>query len=288
MTEQGKAPTRLLIIGCGDIGGGVAEHFVQRGWQVQGLRRNTALLPFGVAGLSADLSKRESVGKLGKLGADYVLFTLTPAAYTAEGYRVIFEEAVAQILTQLERPARLFFVSSSGVYDQSGHEWVDEDSATTPSRFSGQSLLAGEQRVKAFGCPHSIVRFTGIYGPGRVQMLSKVVAGECAPEHPVHYTNRIHRDDCVGFLCHLIDKADRGEPLHDCYLGSDDTPSSIQEVQHWLAEQLGVAYRQEGAPVARTGSKRCDNRRLRESGYTLLHPDYRSGFRGVVEEFRGR
>lgn len=285
MSEQQNKTKRLLIVGCGDIGGGVAEHFLGQGWQVSGLRRNIERLPPGVAGLSADLAKRDSLAKLGTLCADYVLFTLTPAAYTAEGYRVIFEEALAQLLAQLECPARLFFVSSSGVYDQSGHEWVDEDSATTPSRFSGKSLLAGEQLLKASGCPRSIIRFTGIYGPGRLQMLSKVVAGECAPERPLHYTNRIHRDDCVGFLCHLIDKADAGEPLHECYLGSDDTPSSIQEVQHWLAEQLGVAYRQEGAPVARTGSKRCDNRRLRESGYSLLHPDYRSGFREVVEEF---
>ena len=55
---------RLLIVGCGDIGSGVAEHFLQRGWQVQGLRRQTDKLPEGVSGIAADLSDPESLAAL--------------------------------------------------------------------------------------------------------------------------------------------------------------------------------------------------------------------------------
>ncbi|WP_372862676.1 NAD(P)H-binding protein [Spongiibacter sp.] len=280
------ATKKLLIIGCGDIGGGVASHYVAKGWQVQGLRRDISKLPPGVEGLAADLGDADSIRALGPLQADYVLMTLTPMSYRPEGYRKIFEEALATVMAGLQAPQHLLFVSSSGVYDQSGHDWVDEDSATEPSRFSGQSILKAEQSIAASAWPHSIVRFAGIYGPGRLQMIGKVRRGECVPDEPLHYSNRIHRDDCVGFLCHLIDRVAAGEPVEKCYLGVDDMPVAIQQVQRWLAEQLGVAYRQEGEPIARTGSKRCSNRRLRDSGYQLRHPDYRSGFAELLEEFK--
>ncbi len=275
---------RLLIVGCGDIGGGVASHYLARGWQVQGLRRDISKLPPGVEGLAADLSDADSIRALGPLQADYVVMTLTPLSYKPEGYRKIFEEALATVMAGLQAPQHLLFVSSSGVYDQSGHEWVDEDSATEPSRFSGQSILKAEQRIAASAWPHSIVRFAGIYGPGRLQMITKVRGGECVPDEPLHYSNRIHRDDCVGFLCHLIDRVEAGDSVENCYLGVDDMPVAIQQVQRWLAEQLGVPYRQSGEPIARTGSKRCSNRRLRDSGYALRHPDYRSGFAELLKE----
>ncbi|WP_417765253.1 SDR family oxidoreductase [Spongiibacter tropicus] len=278
---------RLLIVGCGDIGSGVAEHFLQRGWQVQGLRRQTDKLPEGVSGIAADLSDPESLAALPPLSADYVLMTLTPASYTEDGYQRIFERAMSALLAAISpAPKRLLFVSSSGVYGQREHEWVDEDSPTEPPRFAGKSLLRGEQLALGSGTPCSVVRFTGIYGPGRFQMLKKVHNGECAPTEPLHYSNRIHRDDCVGFLCHLLERADAGEALEACYLASDDEPVAIQEVQRWLADQLDVPYEQGGAPIARTGSKRCANRRLRESGYELRYPNYQKGFATVLEGFR--
>ena len=274
---------RLLIVGCGDIGGGVARHFLQRGWQVQGLRRQTDKLPESVGGIAVDLSDPESLATLPMLSADYVLMTLTPASYTEDGYQRIFEHATAALLAALSpAPKRLLFVSSSGVYGQREHEWVDEESPTEPPRFAGKSLLRGEQLALGSGIPCSVVRFTGIYGPGRFQMLKKVQAGECAPTEPLHYSNRIHRDDCVGFLCHLLERAEAGEALDACYLASDDEPAPIQEVQCWLADQLGVPYEQGGAPIARTGSKRCANRRLHESGYELRYPNYRQGFTPIL------
>ncbi|MGJ8687628.1 MAG: NAD(P)H-binding protein [Spongiibacteraceae bacterium] len=279
MIEQKK----LLIIGCGDIGNGVAELLMARGWQVQGLRRNTAALAAGVLPLQADVCDADSVAALGTLSADYVLFTLTPAANSEEGYRQVFEQGVQRVLAALSPDVkRLFFVSSSGVYDQSGHDWIDESSETAPSRFSGRALLRGEQLLAASPWPSSVVRFTGIYGPGREQMLNKVIAGECAPELPVHYTNRIHRDDCVGFLTHLILRAEAGDELADCYLGSDDEPTTIQQVQSHLADALAVKYVCAGTAIQRTGSKRCRNDLLKASGYQLQYPTYREGFASVV------
>ncbi|GAB3369694.1 SDR family oxidoreductase [Spongiibacter taiwanensis] len=280
------ATKSLLIVGCGDIGAGLAGHFLGEGWRVMGLRRHAENLPAGVEPLQADISSAESVVKLGKLRADYVVMTLTPQNYRPEGYEAIFEQGLDHILNALEPPKLLLFVSSTGVYDQHDHSWINEDSPTLPNRFSGKSLLAAEQRIAQTGWPSSIIRFGGIYGPGRLQMINKVLEGECAPPEPLHYTNRIHRDDCVGFIVHLLALANAGHRLESCYLGVDDEPASIQDVQRWLAELLRVTYRADGEVVKRTGSKRCSNRRLRDSGYELKYPTYREGFLSVISDRR--
>lgn len=283
---------RLLIIGCGDIGGGVAAHFLGQGWEVTGLRRDISQLPEGVRGVAADLGSEASMAACPSLEADYVLLTLTPAAYHEPGYRAVFEQGLERVLAKLAAPPKgMLFVSSTGVYDQRDHQWIDEESAAEPLRFSGRVLLEAEQRVAReaglAGFAHSVIRFGGIYGPGREQMLNKVRAGQCAPAEPLHYTNRIHRDDCVGFLCQLLEMAEAGQRWQRCYLGVDSEPASIQEVQAWVADLLGIAYRCEGEPVTRTGSKRCKNQRLLDSGYSLKYPSYRQGFQHMLSGLTG-
>ncbi|WP_269618934.1 SDR family oxidoreductase [Zhongshania sp. BJYM1] len=282
MTEQKS----LLIVGCGDLGNGLAEIYLAQGWQVLGMRRNTEKLLSGITALAADVCDRHSLEKLGPLRADYLVITLTPARGGAEGYRAVFEGGLKNVLAAMsEAPRLVLFVSSTGVYAQANNEWIDEQSATEPDRFSGQSLLRAEHAVSATGWAHSNIRFGGIYGSGRLHMISKVLDGDCAPIEPIHYTNRIHRDDCVGFLSHLIDKAETGDTIENCYLGVDDEPACIQDVQAWLADKLGVVYASKGEGVTRTGSKRCSNKRLRESGYQLKYPTFREGFVPVIEDW---
>ena len=283
MSEQPS----LLIVGCGDIGNGLAEIYLARGWRVQGLRRNVEKLGAGILPLAADVCDQHNVENLGPLRADYLVITLTPAGGSAEGYRAVFEDGLNRILAAMATPPQVvLFVSSTGVYAQANNEWIDEQSPTEPDRYSGQNLLRAERAVAATGWPYSNIRFGGIYGTGRLQMLNKVIEGDCAPTEPVHYTNRIHRDDCVGFLSHLIDKVASGDNIENCYLGVDDEPASIQDVQAWLAAELGVAYASKGQPIARTGSKRCVNTRLRESGYQMKYPTFRQGFLPVLAEWK--
>ena len=123
----------------------------------------------------------------------------------------------------------------------------------------------------------TVVRFSGIYGPGRNHLINSVRDGIIAQQTPLHYSNRIHRDDCAGVLAHLISKITRDELLEQIYLASDLRPTPIHEVTKWLSEQLGVTITEE-KPISRGGSKRCNSTRLQESGYQFLYPDYKAGF----------
>ena len=69
-----------------------------------------------------------------------------------------------------------------------------------------------------------------------------------------------------------------------CYLGVDDAPVSLWEVETWLASQLQVATRTEEIPSRDGAGKRCRNTRLKECGYHLQYADYRAGYAPLLAE----
>jgi len=274
----------VLIAGCGDVGSALAQQLISKGYKVYGLRRNLKRLPAGIQGISADLSDPASLQSLP--AADIVVYSVAASQHDEAGYQSAYVEGMSNLLQALpEKPQHLFFTSSSGVYHQNGGETVNESSPTEPTRFSGQIMLEAEKQALQSGIPASVVRFTGIYGPGRTYMLRQVAAGTVAAPEPVQRGNRIHRDDCAGFLAHLIGKVSAGEALAPIYLASDDDPAPLAEVGEWLAAELAVAIT-ERKNSRRAGSKRCDNSLMKASGYQLQYPSYRDGYPALIEAFR--
>lgn len=281
--------TRILIVGCGDIGIPLARLLVDQGASVWGLRRQPEVLPDFIHPLAADVTQPQSLAVLDDQAFDYVVTTLTPAGFSEAGYRTIFESGIDNLLARLQQQPtvkRILHVSSTSVYHQSEGEWVDENSPTEPSGFSGKSLLAAEARLAASSIPATVIRFAGIYGPGRKRLIEQVRSGQGCPKQPVLYTNRIHRDDCVGVLAHLLALDHNSKPPEPLYIGVDSNPVPMWEVKHWLAEQLGVELDDEAVTVSRMrrSSKRCSNERLLASGYELLYPGFRDGYLDLINQ----
>jgi nucleoside-diphosphate-sugar epimerase len=180
-------------------------------------------------------------------------------------------------------PERLLFVSSSSVYGQMDGEWVDETSATVASGFSGRLMLEAEQVALKSGIPASILRLTGIYGPGRERLLTQVREGYRVAVEPPLYGNRIHADDAAGLLKFLLEADRQGTALENIYIGVDNAPAPLAEVVDWLREYLGVTEWAAEASVRRTGSKRCSNARAKALGWTPTYPSYREGYAAILE-----
>src|SRR5690606_24678099 len=186
-------------------------------------------------------------------------------------YRELFVDGLENLLRVLDRQRlrRLIFVSSTGVYHQDDDSWVDEESPTEPTSFSGRRLLEAERLLAQSLKVGTSVRFSGIYGGDRTRLLEQILAGEIDPAVQGPYTNRIHEQDCIGVLEHLVRKALEGGSLESCYLASDCEPVRIADIAYWVREQVGqlTLAANAGAPPRRAGSKRCCNRRLLASGY---------------------
>jgi nucleoside-diphosphate-sugar epimerase len=203
------------------------------------------------------------------------------------GYRAAYVQGLQNVLSWLDdygqTPERLIFVSSSSVYGQQDGEWVDEKSETVATGYSGRLMLEAEQVALNSGIPASILRLTGIYGPGREWLLTQVRRGYRVAVEPPLYGNRIHADDAAGLLAFLLEKDRQGVKLDDFYIGVDDAPAPLAEVVGWLREYLGVTEWADDASVRRTGSKRCSNARVKALGWTPKYPSFREGYAAILE-----
>jgi nucleoside-diphosphate-sugar epimerase len=145
-------------------------------------------------------------------------------------------------------------------------------------------MREAEQLALHSGIAASLVRLTGIYGPGREWLLNQVRQGYKVASEPPLYGNRIHVDDAAGLLACLLQADSRGVTLEDCYLGVDDEPAPLHEVVAWLRGQLGVSHWAEQSSVRRAGSKRCSNARARALGWAPEYPSYREGYGAILAE----
>lgn len=281
---------RILIAGCGYVGCALGERLVARGDAVWGIRRRPVGLPEGIEPLEADLAVARTLRDLPH-SLDYVVYAASPGGRDDAYYRTAYVEGMTRLLEALtlqsQRPRRIFFLSSTAVYEQSRGEWVDESSETKPSHFSGKRLLEAESLLRASPFASTILRLGGIYGPRRTRLLEEVRAGRATyPKSGPRYTNRIHRDDCAGAIVHLMDHQGAG-PL---YLTVDDDPAEEVVVRRWLAGVLGAPppLPEKEAPDGRRGrsNKRCRNAALRATGYELLYPTFREGYAAVIEALR--
>lgn len=263
---------RLLIAGCGDLGNRLAGRLGE--WDVHGLRRNVEQLAPEIVPARADLSDPSTLGLVAG-DWDAIVYTATPSERTPEGYRQAYVIGMQTLLKRV-RAERLIMVSSTAVFGQDQGEWVDESSATEPQGFNGEILLEAERAAADAG--GLVIRFSGIYGPGREYLVRKVANGpvQCRRKPPI-WTNRIHAEDCAAALAHVLE-IDQPEPL---YLASDEHPAARWEVLQWLADRLDAPGPVDVADDAGQG-KRVDANRLLESGFALKYRDYRAGYGEMI------
>lgn len=277
----------VLIAGCGDIGSRMATQLLTNDWQVHGLRRSIERLPAGVIGVAGDLFSEQCPAQWPSGEIDYVVYSAAATEHDEAGYQAAYVDGLKHTLSWLkqhgQKPKRLLFVSSSSVFAQKDGEWIDETSPAQATNYSGRIMLDAEQVALNSGIAASVVRLTGIYGPGREWMLGQVRKGYRVAIDPPMYGNRIHADDAGGLLAFLLEADRQGKALDDCYIGVDNAPVPLAEVVGWLRERLGVTEWAAETSTRRAGSKRCSNARAKALGWEPRYSSYREGYAGILD-----
>ena len=271
---------KVLIAGCGYVGEALGARLARRGDAVVGWRRTPSSCPSTFPVVARDLMQPASYGDLDH---DHVVFCSAPSKGTArdEGvYRATYVDSLRCLIDELDRrdaaPANFVFVSSTAVYGDRAGEWVDEASPVQPEAYRGEVMLAAEELVRSAPFPTVIVRFGGIYGPGRTRWIESVRSGRARPRS-AHWTNRIHREDCAGLLEHVLDAE-----APELVMGVDRRPTTELEFAVGLAELLGVPAPQAVSEEPATG-RRCRSRVLDALGYQLRHPSWREGYGAILD-----
>jgi nucleoside-diphosphate-sugar epimerase len=268
----------VLIAGAGDVGSRVARRLVAQGKQVFALRRGAMPPDPAIRWLRGDLTRPDTLRDLPKV--DAVVFAPTPDARDEAAYRGVFLDGLRHLMEALPAaPGRTVFVSSTAVYGEHAGEWVDESTPTDPPGFNGRVLVEAEEWLASRGLGGVALRLTGLYGPGRTQLLDRLREGKVSvPRGRSVFANRIHVDDAAAAIVHLL-ALDAPAPV---YVGVDDTPLPVDELYDYLAGLLGAAPPPDGPAAAGIGNKRMSNARLRESGFQCRWPDARMGYAALL------
>ena len=284
---------RILIVGCGKIGLRVAD-LLSTHHQVWGLRRsspnNEASYGHGTTHfITADVTLPETLNNKLPQNIDYLLYCIAPTERSETAYRDVYLAGLQNIVSALSGQShlkRIYFVSSTSVYHQDDHSSVDEYSQTLPLSFSGQVLLEAEAFCQHLSTPSTIIRFSGIYGANRSRLIDQVKMKKALLSTKPRLTNRIHEDDCVGFIQHLIQQDILGKKNEDIYLASDNMPIDLNEVIKFIATELKIELKNslsDTAETRRAGNKKCCNKRMLASAYQFHYPSYKEGYQAMID-----
>lgn len=178
------------------------------------------------------------------------------------------------------------YLSSSGVYGDTGGAWVDEGSPIGTGRRTARA--AADLAWQALHPEVRVFRLPGIYGPGR-SPLDRVRGGQAHRiDLPGQVFSRVHVDDIVGGVLASIDRGPAG-----IFNLADDRPASQNAVIEAACALLGVApppllpLEEAGlSPAARAfyGENRrvANGRAKRLLGWSPRHPDHRAGLRALL------
>jgi nucleoside-diphosphate-sugar epimerase len=277
---------KIMVMGCGDVGMGLAERLAATGHEVTGVRRTLQTQSSDIHFIQADVTNAEQVGAL-DFNVDGLVYILSPTGRDISAYKDVFKIGVEQVLSALKQQnptLPIFFISSTRVYAQQQGEWVSEQSATEPMDERGQLLLQAEGLFLAFNEHTTVVRFSGIYGRSNF-LIKQLEKGAEVQKEPPYYTNRIHREDCIGVLEFLLTKLLNGECLDRIYLASDQDPAEKWNVASYITKKLGLASCS-AKILDKTASrnKRIDSRQLTEGGYQFKYASYEQGYEAVMNE----
>ena len=271
-----------LIVGCGYLGRRVGRVLADRGERVFGTTRSASkageLSALGIEPVIADVLDPGSLARLPT--ADRVLACVGYDRAGGVPMRTVYVDGLRQVIERIVGASRLVYASATSVYGQNDGGWVDESSPTVPTTESGRVCLEAEQVARRLGAERglavNVVRFSGLYGPGRLPSRGGLVRGEPVPGDPERYLNLIQIDDAATATVAALD---RGIPGRG-YLISDDRPIHRREYYELVARLLNAPTPRFEATAAsqELPNKRVSNRRMREElGVVLAYPDITSG-----------
>jgi nucleoside-diphosphate-sugar epimerase len=276
-----------LIVGCGYLGRHVGRLLATRGERVWGTARSPTrageLVSAGIEPVFADVTQPDSLSVLPS--AKRVVYCVGSDRVGGHGFRTVQVEGLENVLKRIPAPPeRLIYASSTGVYGQADGSWVDESSPTEPTRDNGRVLLEAEALARRWaadsGARLVVLRFAGLYGPGRVVGQGLIERGEPVAGDPERFLNLVHIEDAAAAVVAALQFPDP-DPV---YLVSDDRPVTRGEYYSLLARLLHAPaprFEVAGDPAGGTrdaSDRKVSNRRLRSRlGVVLTYPDVTSG-----------
>ena len=264
---------RMFIFGLGYSAGVLATRLCGEGWIVAGTGRiagKSAVAFDDVAAITKALSK-----------ATHILSSIPPDAEQGDPVLNLYREVIKAASAKW-----IGYLSSTGVYGDTGGAWADERAALAGRRAPRMAADLAWQRLREDAC---VFRLPGIYGPGR-SALERLIEGKAHRiDLPDQIFSRVHVDDIArGIIASFDGPA-------GVYNLSDDLPAAQNQVIAYAAKLLGkeappiLSLKEANlSPEAQsfyTENRRISNRKAKRLlGWSPIYPTYRQGLRAIWDE----
>lgn len=267
----------IAIIGCGYIGSGAAVLWRQKGYHITATTRSAKNLKKldQVAQKSQILngnSEREFIPLIENNDA----LLVTVAADSPDSYADTYlgiAEIFRHLALEMDLPRHLIYTSSTSVYGDHQGLWVDETSSLLNKSEQAKILIKAEEMylsLEELGWQVSILRFAQIYGPDReLSKKVKELEEHILPGSGDHYTNMVHKTDCVSAIDYSL-----RHHLEGVFNLADDDHPTRKELYDTLSHKFHLPKvkwdpTHAGFP---TGNKRVSNHKIKGEGYSLHYP----------------
>jgi nucleoside-diphosphate-sugar epimerase len=241
LPAQVSIPLKIAVLGCGYVGAEFARQARAAGHGVLGVVRSEAsrdkLRAEGIAAEVFDIQAGDWAQLPNQF--DAVVYAASTGGGGPEAYALAYDVGVKRALAWAKGVgARCFiFTSSTGVYRQDDGGKVDEMSPVGGAP-TADAILGGEHAVLSAGFAKArVLRFGGLYGPGRHHLVDQLRRGDNVIGGRVdHFINYLHRDDAASSILAAIVGGPVGASVYNV---CDGNPVTKEALAKWIAVRLG-------------------------------------------------
>ena len=232
---------KIWIIGCGDIGRRVAALYFNeyKDVEINAIVSSTDSVKRceqqSIKAIALDLDNTYSLAEMNLERAD--VFYFAPPTQTGTT-----DKRLQTFLKQLGNsfPRRILLISTTGVYGDSGGEWIDENTPVSPQADRALRRLSAEQSLqswaKKIGAEFNILRVPGIYAKDRLPIARLQKKLPVIHEAEAGWTNRIHADD----LAQACKAAMECQAVNEIINVTDGHPSTMTDYFNQVADFSGL------------------------------------------------
>jgi len=228
------------VIGCGDIGFRVSQKLIKQGHQVQATihfeEGDKVPQSAGIKTIIANFDYQEDVPEL-PLHGQKLFYFMPPQGGGSSDYRML---NFCRKLSADNHPSKVVYISTSGVYGDCGDKLVTEETPVNPMTSRAKRRISAETQLREqadnLGFELTVLRVTGIYGPGRLPISQLQKGHEVLRAEDAPGTNRIHSLDLVTICLAAMEKGEDGDIFNVC----DGQESSMSQYFMAVAEMCNL------------------------------------------------
>lgn len=206
----------ISIAGCGWYGLNLAKELVKNDHTVKGSTTTADKLPVlknaGIQPYLIDFADSNIQSVFFKCDILWICIPPKTRSGNGEGYLNAIKNLIAA--AKSHQIKQVILISSTSVYADDNSE-VDELTIPDPDTESGKVMVRAEELLKQQnGFTTTIIRFAGLFGPGRDP--GRFFGGKKDIPNGNAPINLIHLTDCIGVSLAILDKQAFGQTYNAC------------------------------------------------------------------------